>query len=150
MHLLGIALTIGSGAFAVLVVAVAEVLNPTALGFSPAVSGAFMTELIESTTEAEDRLAKVVAETAASLVGAGIPAEGKVLSGDPAHEIVRLTRAANTDLVVVGTTGLTGMTRAVLGSVARNVLINARSSVLVVHEPAEPARPAGEDGAARS
>lgn len=123
----------------VLVVAVAEVLNATALGFSPAVSGAFMTELLESTTEAQERLGKVVAATAAELQKAGIPAESRVLSGDPAHELVRLTRKADTDLVVVGTAGLTGVARAVLGSVARNVLINSHSSVLVVHQPPAPA-----------
>ncbi len=125
----------GSG---VKVVAVAEVLNAAALGFSPAVSGAFMTEMIESTAESEARLAAATVETAAILKAAGIDAETLVLSGDPAHEIVRLARASDTDLILVGTAGLTGVARAVLGSVARNVLINARSSVLVVHQPVEP------------
>lgn len=117
------------------VVAVAEVLNPTALGFSPAVSGAFMTEMIESTSEAEERLAEATRVTAAILANAGITTETEVLSGNPAHELVRLARSTNADLVVVGTTGLTGVARAVLGSVARNVLINAPCSVLVVHQP---------------
>jgi nucleotide-binding universal stress UspA family protein len=121
----------------VLVVAVAEVLNATALGFSPAVSGAFMTEMIESTADAEDRLEDVTRVTAAILGNAGIRAETRVVSGDPAHELVRLARTSDADLVVVGTTGLTGVARAVLGSVARNVLINARCSVLVVHQPPE-------------
>jgi nucleotide-binding universal stress UspA family protein len=121
------------------VVAVAEVLNATALGFSPAVSGAFMTEMIESTAEAEERLAKVTATTAAILGNAGITAETQVVSGNPAHELVRLARASSADLILVGTTGLTGLARAVLGSVARNVLINAPCSVLVVHQPGTPA-----------
>lgn len=117
------------------VVAVAEVLNATALGFSPAVSGAFMTEMIESTAEAEERLGELTKTTAAILGNAGITAETDVLSGNPAHELVRLARSSGADLVVVGTTGLTGVARAVLGSVARNVLINAPCSVLVVHQP---------------
>src|SRR6185503_3275137 len=117
------------------VVAVAEVLNATALGFSPAASGAFMTEMIESTAEAEERLEEITRVTAAILGNASIPTETEVLSGDPAHELVRLARASEADLVVLGTTGLTGIARAVLGSVARNVLINARCSVLVVHQP---------------
>jgi nucleotide-binding universal stress UspA family protein len=119
------------------VVAVAEILNAAALGFSPAVSGAFMTEMIESTAEAEERLGEVTQVTAAILGQAGIRTETEVLAGDPAHELVRLARASEADLVVVGTTGLTGVARAVLGSVARNVLINARCSVLVVHRPPE-------------
>jgi nucleotide-binding universal stress UspA family protein len=120
------------------VVAVAEILNAAALGFSPAVSGAFMTEMIESTADAEERLADVTRVTASILANANIPTETEVVSGDPAHELVRMARASEADLVVVGTTGLTGVARAVLGSVARNVLINARCSVLIVHQP-EPA-----------
>ena len=38
------------------------------------------------------------------------------------------------DLVVVGTRGHTGLTRMILGSVARKVLLHAPCSVLVVHE----------------
>jgi nucleotide-binding universal stress UspA family protein len=121
------------------VVAVAEVLNAAALGFSPAVSGAFMTEMIESTADAEQRLVDVTRVTASILENANIPTETEVVSGDPAHELVRIARASEADLVVVGTTGLTGVARAVLGSVARNVLINARCSVLIVHQPPEPA-----------
>jgi nucleotide-binding universal stress UspA family protein len=40
------------------------------------------------------------------------------------------------DLVVVGTHGRTGLVRLVLGSVARNVLLHAHASVLVLHAPA--------------
>jgi nucleotide-binding universal stress UspA family protein len=117
------------------VVAVAEVLSATALGFSPAVSGAFMTEMIETTAEADERLAEVTRVTAAILGNAGIATDTEVRSGDPAHELVTAARAIEAGLVVVGTTGLTGVARAVLGSVARNVLINARCSVLIVHPP---------------
>jgi nucleotide-binding universal stress UspA family protein len=127
----------GSG---VTVVAVAEVLNATALGFSPAVSGAFMAEMIESSSEAEEHLGEATKVTAAILTNAGIEARTEVLSGDPAREIVRLARSSDADLVVTGTTGLTGVARAVLGSVARNVLINAPCSVLVVHQPGQASR----------
>lgn len=132
----------GSG---VKVVAVAEVLNATALGFSPAVSGAFMTEMLESSTEAKQRLEAATAQTAGILKAAAISTETQVLSGDPAHEIVRLARAIDADLIVVGTSGITGVARAVLGSVARNVLINSRSSVLVVHQPHDPGATADDD-----
>lgn len=124
------------------VVAVAEVLSATALGFSPAVSGTFMTELVESTAEAEGRLAEATRVTADILGNAGIEATTEVLTGQPARELVRLARSSGADLVVVGTTGLTGLTRAVLGSVARNVLINAPCSVLIAHQPESAERPA--------
>jgi nucleotide-binding universal stress UspA family protein len=118
------------------IAAVAEILSASALGFSPAVSGAFMTEMIESTAEADERLGEVTAATASILSETGIPTETAVVTGDPATELVRLARSSDADLVVVGTSGLGGVARAVLGSVARNVLINARCSVLVVHQPA--------------
>ena len=54
---------------------------------------------------------------------------------------------AGTDLVVVGTRGHTGLTRMILGSVARNVLIHAPCSVLVVHQGVAQSRPE-EDPAA--
>jgi nucleotide-binding universal stress UspA family protein len=122
----------------VTVVAVAEILNAAALGFSPAVSGAFVTGMIDWTAESEERLAEVTRVTAQILESGGIQTETRVLSGDPAHELVTIARAEGADLVVVGTAGRGGLARAVLGSVARNVLINVRCSVLVVRQPPEP------------
>jgi nucleotide-binding universal stress UspA family protein len=54
--------------------------------------------------------------------------------GDPAREIVEFARARPGSLVVVGTRGHGGLARLVLGSVARNVLLHAPGSVLVVRE----------------
>jgi nucleotide-binding universal stress UspA family protein len=122
----------------VTVVAVAEILNAAALGFSPAVSGAFVTGMVDWTAESEERLAEVTRVTAQILENGGIQTETRVLSGDPAHELVTIARAEGADLVVVGTEGRGGLARAVLGSVARNVLINVRCSVLVVRQPPEP------------
>jgi nucleotide-binding universal stress UspA family protein len=58
-----------------------------------------------------------------------------VLSGDPAHEIVEAARRANTDLIVMGTHGRSGLDRLLLGSVARDVLAHSHASVLVAREP---------------
>jgi nucleotide-binding universal stress UspA family protein len=52
--------------------------------------------------------------------------------GDAAAEIVEEASSWPADLVVLGSRGLTGLTRIVLGSVARNVLQGSQSSVLVV------------------
>ena len=40
------------------------------------------------------------------------------------------------DVIVMGSRGQTGLTRVVLGSVARNVVQSSRASVLIVHGPA--------------
>ena len=69
------------------------------------------------------------------LRAAGLDASWSVVEGDPAATLIDVARRSEADLVVVGTHGRTGLTRLVLGSVARNVLLHAHASVLVLHEP---------------
>ena len=57
------------------------------------------------------------------------------LQGDPATEIVRLSRDNGIDLIVIGTHGRTGMERLLMGSVAEKVLRDSACSVLVVKLP---------------
>jgi nucleotide-binding universal stress UspA family protein len=57
------------------------------------------------------------------------------LEGDPAAEIVRYSREAGIDLIVIGTHGRTGMERILMGSVAEKVLRDAHCSVFVVKLP---------------
>jgi nucleotide-binding universal stress UspA family protein len=57
------------------------------------------------------------------------------LEGEPSTEIVRYTRDAGMDLIVMGTHGRTGMERLLMGSVAEKVLRDAHCSVLVVKLP---------------
>ncbi len=61
-----------------------------------------------------------------------IPAEAHVRAGDPAHEILQVASDTQADLVVTGTRGLGAFNRQLLGSVARNALLHARASVLVM------------------
>jgi nucleotide-binding universal stress UspA family protein len=58
-----------------------------------------------------------------------------LLEGDPAREIVRYSRDANIDLIVMGTHGRTGLERLLVGSVAERVMKDASCSVLVVKLP---------------
>jgi nucleotide-binding universal stress UspA family protein len=67
-----------------------------------------------------------------SLTAIGISATALVRSGDPAHEIVAAAEECGSDLIVTGSRGLGGIERLLLGSVARNVLIHARRSVLIM------------------
>jgi nucleotide-binding universal stress UspA family protein len=72
-------------------------------------------------------------QAARRLATGGVTAQALVATGDPAQEIVALTGPDKADLVVIGSRGHTGLSRLVLGSVARNVLLHADASVLVVH-----------------
>jgi nucleotide-binding universal stress UspA family protein len=60
------------------------------------------------------------------------------LEGDPATEIVRFAAERKVGTIVMGTRGHTGLARLILGSTARNVLLHASCSVLVVREHAKP------------
>jgi nucleotide-binding universal stress UspA family protein len=78
---------------------------------------------------ARRQLARLVATAKA----AGVRASGVVLDIGVTHErIVRFARARRADLIVMGTHGRSGLTRALLGSVASRVLATARCPVLTV------------------
>lgn len=65
---------------------------------------------------------------------AGRHAFGRMVVGDPATDLLLTAEQAQADLIVVGTHGRTGLSRAVFGSVARNVMLHAPCSVLVVRK----------------
>lgn len=71
-------------------------------------------------------------------------------SGRPAETIVRVAKERGHDLVVMGTHGRTGLARAVLGSVAENVVRLSAVPVLTVHTWAEPADAVPAGGRAAS
>jgi nucleotide-binding universal stress UspA family protein len=66
------------------------------------------------------------------LASAGRHAVARVVDGDAASELIRVARDEHADLIVLGTHGRTGLSRLLLGSVARNVMLHAPCSVLVV------------------
>jgi nucleotide-binding universal stress UspA family protein len=55
-----------------------------------------------------------------------------MLSGNPAAEIVELAKAEDVDLIVMSTHGRTGLTRALMGSVAEVVVRRASCPVLTL------------------
>lgn len=65
----------------------------------------------------------------------GVQARWSISQGDPAHEIIEAAEGFRCDLIVMGSRGLTGLTRLLVGSVARNVLLHTTASVLIVREP---------------
>lgn len=64
-----------------------------------------------------------------------VPCEHRLLSGDPAHQIVHLAKQENADLIVMGTHGRTGLMRLVMGSVAEAVVRRAPCPVFTVRQP---------------
>ncbi|WP_448379729.1 universal stress protein [Gloeomargarita sp.] len=57
----------------------------------------------------------------------------KVLTGDPATEIVTWAAAMGAELIVIGSRGLTGLERILRRSVSAQVVADAPCAVLVVH-----------------
>jgi len=63
---------------------------------------------------------------------AGVTAYTALLRGDPVDEIVAYADAVDADLIVVGSRGHGAVASALLGSVSRGILREARRPVLVV------------------
>ena len=114
------------------VLTVAETAVPVAAGFVSGLYDQVVASYARSVDEAIAEVSKESATAAQRLQEAGFDAVPVVLEGQPAGEIVRFAAERGTGTVVMGTRGHTGLTRLVLGSVARNVLLHAPCSVLVV------------------
>jgi nucleotide-binding universal stress UspA family protein len=82
-----------------------------------------------------ERVAVIAAEAVEDLRAGGLHARWSISQGNPAHEIIEAARSFGSDLIVLGSRGHTGLTRIVLGSVARNVLLHTHASVLIVRGP---------------
>lgn len=105
---------------------------PYAAAVAPPLYAETMDRFTEA-VEAERRSRAAACEAVAdALREDGIEASVQVRNGDPAHQIIAAARALDAGLVVIGTRGQTGLRRLILGSVARNVLLSAPCSVLVV------------------
>jgi nucleotide-binding universal stress UspA family protein len=87
---------------------------------------------------ADEQLARDVARARA----AGVRATGIVREGPVVGAIVRATKTARADILVVGTHGRTGVSRLVLGSVAAPLLAMSPCPVLTVRSAASRRRPA--------
>lgn len=99
----------------------------------PLGTGVFVADAYQQLVdEVDTRQQGIAREAAARLAARGVAAAPVVRQGAPAREIVETATALDIDLVVTGTRGRTGLTRLLLGSVARGVLAHAPMSVLTV------------------
>lgn len=119
------------------VVSVARVVHPWTVGVAPT-----MYEQVRDADADELRAAKVEHERIAEeavvrLREAGGAADAQMRHGDPASEIVAAAEERGADLIILGSRGRSGLTRVLLGSVARNVLSGSTASVLIVRAGAE-------------
>jgi len=86
--------------------------------------------LNELITAAQTHLAALKKDLAAH----GFVVETEVITGRPAQAIVQHAAAGHFDLIVMGTHGRTGLSHALLGSVAERVVQKAPCGVLTVRE----------------
>lgn len=116
------------------VVSVADIGTPWWTGFPEPGSAELVPMLRESEMAVRDECGRRARSMKARLVAAGLRAEADPREGDPASQILAAASEAGADLIVLGTHGRTGLARLMLGSVARNVLMHASCSVLIVRD----------------
>jgi nucleotide-binding universal stress UspA family protein len=65
----------------------------------------------------------------------GLECEEIVAEGSPHESIILVSNEIGADLVVVGSTGVTGLERVLIGSVSQKVLLHSERPVLLVRGP---------------
>ena len=96
--------------------------------------GASLAWYEDAVARARTAAAARVREAAELLIAVGLDATWRVLEVDPAATLLDTAAHDGTDLIVVGTHARTGLRAMFLGSVARNVLVHTKASVLAVHQ----------------
>jgi nucleotide-binding universal stress UspA family protein len=86
----------------------------------------FKKEALEGAEKAMDRVCEEQLQSCHNL-------QRRVVSGDPATEILKTIEAEDIDLVIMGTHGRKGLEHVILGSVAENVVKKSPVPVLVVN-----------------
>ncbi|MDP6700618.1 MAG: universal stress protein [Candidatus Latescibacteria bacterium] len=100
---------------------------------APAAAAEFPGQLSVAIDNSEELAAETLREMGADIKE--VPVHTKTLVGAPHVEIVRYARQQETDLVVVSTHGRTGLSHALIGSVAEKIVQMAPCPVLTVKHP---------------
>jgi len=86
---------------------------------------------------------RLIDEAAMRLAGAGWPVTTLLRTGHPAEGIIQVAEEVGADIIAVGSHGMSGFKRFLLGSVSDRVLSTAFCSVLIVKRPGGVAEQAG-------
>ena len=113
------------------VISVADVGTPWWTGFATGAE-ALVEESAVAIRRVHDEFAR---EMSAELVSRGRNAVPERRDGDPATQLIDAAADGEARLIVLGTHGRTGLSRLLMGGVARNVLHHATCSVLVARNP---------------
>jgi nucleotide-binding universal stress UspA family protein len=119
------------------VVSVAEVIHPWTTGIAPTMYQQALDAYAADLREAKVEHERIAEDAAARLREAERSADAEMRAGDAAVEIVAVAAQQAADLIVLGSRGRAGLTRILLGSVARNVLSGSAASVLIVRDGTE-------------
>ena len=117
------------------VVSVADTGSPYAATMDPLASSAAVEAYYDALPAFREEREQLGRERAAKLREAGVSATSEFREGDAAAELIKAAARDKSDCIVIGSRGKTGLSRLVLGSVARGVLFHAECSVLVTHAP---------------
>ena len=93
--------------------------------------GVLQTDIDELVEACRERLEQTVGKLAAS----GLAVQHQVLNGVPFIEIIRYARDSETDLIIMGTHGRTGLGHLLIGSVAERVVRKSPCPVLTIKHP---------------
>jgi nucleotide-binding universal stress UspA family protein len=115
------------------VLSVVSLAGPLASGVAPTMVATAIETYAESLVTVESESGRLADQTAEQFRAAGIPATAKVREGETAAEILDEAKELGADLIILGSRGVGGLSRLLLGSVARRVLVHAACSVLIVH-----------------
>jgi nucleotide-binding universal stress UspA family protein len=114
-------------------VRILHVLQPIAFSAPPQMSAKYAPELEDQGKQARE----LVESAAKTLRAAGFKVDTLVEKGDVRLKIIDSAAEWNTDLIVVGSHGRSGVPRLLLGSVAEFVARNAVCSVEIVRSAAK-------------
>lgn len=120
------------------VVSVADVPEPWHTGVAPTMYVQVIEAHARDLEEAKGEHQRIAFESVDALRAAGLDATAETLVGDAAAQIIAASATWGADLIVLGSRGRAGLTRLVLGSVARNVAHGSATTTLVVRENAVP------------
>ncbi len=107
--------------------------RPAVMGalFEPIGEGAYLQECADLWEGLKTHADVTVSQTIGRLAQKGIKANGAVLEGDPADQLIKAVKDNSADLAVIGSRGENALEGFLLGSIARKMATYCPSSVLL-------------------